>query len=280
MAKTAARLRSVFEFEDFREFMKVRVQELADAPEQISLRSLCKKAGFASPGLYHYVVQGKRPLRFEAAKKFAKGMGLSKSETEFFLILVEYQQAEDGDQKLRLHQRLLGFKSFREAHPLSQAQFEYYTRWYYPVIREMVGLKNFKESAAWIASRLRPAIHPEDVTRALERLQILGLLGRNDKGRLVQTNPRVATTNLVTSHLVAQFHREMLKIAQESLKSFTSDEREISGITLALDQTRQAQLKEKLRGFLAEVFSEFGEPTDLDEQVFQLNLQFFPLSAD
>jgi len=270
--------KTVFEYEDYKNFIPERVEHLSKIDSKNSLRKICKTAGL-SPALYYFIVQGKRPLTPAAAKKLASGLKLSKSESDFFLILVEWNQTNEESKKQSLFKKILSFKKFRDAHPLAEAEFEYYTRWYYPVIREMVALTNFKEDHAWIAGRVRPALAPSDVERAIQKLMILGLLVRNSSGKLVQSNPRVATSPMISGQLAMSFHREMMKLAIESIRGTHSDERELGAITLTLGPERYQSLIRRIRQFQNEIFSEYGEAANQDDRVVQINVQVFPLST-
>jgi len=269
---------SVFEFEDFKDFIQARVESLSKLNAKNSLRSICKSASL-SPALYYFIVQGKRPLTAATAKKLATGLKLSKSETDFFLILTEWNQSSDDQKKESLFKKILGFKKFRDSHPLAEAEFEYYTRWYYPVIREMVALPQFKEDYTWIAGRIRPALAPSDVERAIKKLLVLGLLVRTANGKLVQANPRIATSPLISGLLASNFHREMIRLAIESIRSFHSDEREVGAITLTLSPDRYQSLIRRIRQFQNEIFADYGETANQDDRVVQINLQVFPLTS-
>ncbi len=270
--------KTVFEYEDFKRFIPERVEQLSKIDSKNSLRSICKAAKL-SPALYYFIIQGKRPLTPSTAKKLAAGLKLSKGETDFFLVLVEWNQTNDDSKKQSLFKKILSFKKFRDAHPLAEAEFEYYTRWYYPVIREMVALANFKEDSTWIAGRIRPALAPSDVERAIQKLLVLGLLIRNSSGKLTQANPRVATSPMISGQLAMSFHREMMKLAIESIRGVHSDEREIGAITLTLGPERYQSLIRRIRQFQSEIFAEYGEAANQDDRVVQINVQVFPLSA-
>lgn len=273
-----SKAKTVFEYDDFKDFIQNRVEQLTTRDAKTSLRSICKAAG-TSPALYYFIVQGKRPLTTATAKKLAKGLRLTKSETDFFTVLVDWNQTHDPAEKESLVKKILSFKKFRDAHPLAQAEYEYYTRWYYPVIREMVALPNFKEDSTWIAGRIRPALAPGDVDRALDRLLTLGLLVRNPKGKLIQSNPRIATSPLIPGHLASHFHREMMRLAIESIRGIHSDERELGAITLTLGPERYKELVKRVRNFQNDLFAEFGETASFDDRVVQINVQVFPLSS-
>jgi uncharacterized protein (TIGR02147 family) len=76
---------------------------------------------------------------------------------------------------------------------------------------------------------------------------------------------------------VANYHKEMMRLASESIERFSADERDITSLTLAVsDDTRRAVVER-----LAEMRRELLDMAAADttaSRVVQLNLQLFPLS--
>jgi uncharacterized protein (TIGR02147 family) len=76
---------------------------------------------------------------------------------------------------------------------------------------------------------------------------------------------------------VAQYHEALIKLAYEALKKMPIEAREMAGATISLPANRLGELKEKIRAFRKDLNSWASEFQDSD-QVFQLNIQLFPLS--
>ena len=102
-------------------------------------------------------------------------------------------------------------------------------------IRELVLLPDFKEDPEWIAKKLSPPITPRRAKAALEVLQDLGFLKRDEKsGRLIQSERNITTDREVVSLAIANFHRQMMQQASESIERTRAAKRDISSLTLAL----------------------------------------------
>ena len=141
----------------------------------------------------------------------------------------------------------------------------------------MVNLPHFQEDPQWIADNTAPSISPVEAKGALLELIKLGLLKRNEDGKLVQTNTIVATDNEVTSSLVAQFHREFMKRASESIDLINRSNRDISSVTFRVSEETAKRLKEKIQDFRRELTEEASR--DLQpEAIFHLNLHLFPVT--
>ncbi len=176
----------IFEYENYRCFLKDYFAFSKQQLPQFSYRYFSHKAGFSSPNFLKLVMDGKRNLSPQSIEQFCKAFKFSVIESEFFSYLVHFNQAQDEAQKILWAQKILKCKGLQKIHPLRQAEYAYYARWYSIPIREMILLKNFKEDAVWIARQFQPALTKEQVEQALENLLQLGMIQRDAQGRLVQ----------------------------------------------------------------------------------------------
>jgi len=199
-----------------------------------SYRFFSGKAGFRSPNFLKLVIDGKRNLSPDSVEKFVRALKLNRREADFFRILVHLNQARTVDEKRIYVEQIMRFQPVRYIHPLRQEQYEYYSQWYNIAIREAVGLPDFVEDPAWIARKLVPPISPGQARKALDLLLRLGLLRREESGRLVQTDAFITTGDEVTSTSVANYHREMMRKGSEAIDLFPPADRDISSVTMSL----------------------------------------------
>ncbi|MCC6278446.1 MAG: TIGR02147 family protein [Oligoflexia bacterium] len=270
----------VFDYEDYRSFLKDAYMKLKSAPGGFSFRAFSRAAGFTSPNFIKLVMDGQRNLSQLSIERCAQSLAMTGEETQFFRHLVLFCQATTSGEKQFHAEQLLRSKSYRNIHPLREQQFNYFRHWYFVAIRELVGLKGFQEDPNWIAKRVQPNIAPADAKKALDELIELGLIGRDPStGKLFQTHQNIATQDEVTSASIAQFHKEMLQKAGESIDRFTRDKREISSVTVGISARTAKTVKEMVQRFrkeVMEVMAQDPSPT----VVYQLNFQLFPLTDD
>lgn len=268
---------NIFEYDNYRDYLKVVYQFLKSEKRQFSYRYFSRMAGFRSPNVLQLVMEGKRNLSPASIEQFSQALKLNKEETTFFRNLVLLNQASTVEEKKFYAEQLIRSRFYRKVHPLSSAEFAYYSNWYFIPIRELVGVEGFIEDPQWIAHQLNPPITPTEAKKALDTLEQLGLIRRNDQGKLVQTDTFVSTGDEVSSTSVVQFHKEMIQKGAEALDRFKGREREISSVTLALSEKSALQVKELIQSFRKELIaiaSQDRNPT----AVYQINFQHFPLS--
>lgn len=270
----------IFEYDDYRQFLKDYYEFSKQARRGFSYRRFSKDAGFSSPNFIKLVIEGQRNLTGKSVSKIAEAIKLSKDRAEYLDALVSFNQAETYEEKSKSFERMSKFKKFREVQGLAKEQFEFYSRWYYPAIRELVTLNDFDEDPAWIAQRIFPRLTEREVEEAVATLLRLGLIERNKKGRLVQSDALLGSGAEVKSVAVVKFHRQMLENASKSIDGVPSSERDLSSVTLGVQRDQMPKIKKMIQNFREELMAEIAGANSETEEVYQLNLQLFPLSFD
>jgi uncharacterized protein (TIGR02147 family) len=268
---------NIFEYDNYRAYLRDLYAFSKETKPHFSYRYFSQKAGFRSPNFLKLVIEGTRNLSPESIERFTRALKLKKKEAEFFRILVHLNQARTIGEKKLYAEQLMQFRSFRFIHPLRQDQYRYYTDWFNIPIRELTSLPEFSEDPAWIAKSLVPPISPQQAQRALDLLFQLGLLKRDQAGRIVQSDAFVSTGDEVTSTSIANYHREMIQKGSEALDRFPGRDRDISSVTMALSEEGFREIKSLIQKFRKELLAIANQEKG-PEGVYQVNFQLFPLA--
>jgi uncharacterized protein (TIGR02147 family) len=268
---------NVFEFDNYREFLKVTFESMKAKDSKFSFRFFARVAGFSSHNTLWNVIKGRSNLSESSIAKITTALKFNKEESHYFKNLVLLNQAQNSELKEQYSKEIFRSKAYRRFHPLRESQLRYYTHWYYVVIREMVNLPEFREDPEWIANNTLPPVTPLEATQALEELIKLGLLSRDDKGKLSQSETIVSTADEVTSALVAGFHREFMKKAGEAIDLVPRAERDISSVTFRVSAQTMQSIKEKVQNFRRALIDEASRD-QTPESIYQLNFQLFPVT--
>ncbi|MBN1654538.1 MAG: TIGR02147 family protein [Deltaproteobacteria bacterium] len=265
----------VFRYLDYRTFLETFYR--TKKPHGYSYRKFSQRAHLRSPNYLKLVIEGKRNLTAAMASRFADACGLHGDAKEYFEKLVEFNQARSTEDRNRAYHQLTSFSRYRRAQKLEVAHGQYHSKWYLPAIRELAARTDFKNDPNWIAPRLLPPITSREAAQALELLLRLGLLQRDDTGRLFQGSP-VLTTGPETKGLhIVSYHKSMMIKAAESIDIVAPSERDISSLTMCLGPGGLNKLKEQIQAFRNELIK-LAETEPDPRQVVQLNIQLFPLS--
>jgi len=270
-------MKVIYEYTNYREFLRDWCTQERRGSDSFSFRNFSRAAGVASPSYLKMVMDGKRNISADTIPGFALALRLNADESRFFEVLVNFTQARTRSAKNLYYHRLLRNRKFRDANHLSQERYEYFSKWYYAAIREMVALPGFRDDPTWIAKRLSPGVTKAEADSALALLFRLNLIERNKDGRIVLSEASIATPDEVNSLAVENFHKEMIDRAADSLTHTKGKHRNISSLTVAMSKEKFARIKERIHEFRKEIRAMLGDG-DEPEEVYQINFQLFCLT--
>lgn len=270
---------SVYDYLDYRAFLNDMFNHMKVVNEHFSYRFFSRKAGFASPNFLKLVISEQRNLTNDSVAKVAKGFGLTKKEREFFEDLVFMNQASNHEERNYYYKKMMSGKVDTQARRLEKASYNYFSKWYYLVIRELILFGDHVYTAEQIAGMCDPPITPKEAQKALDFLQELDLIYKDDTGRWAQKDKAVTTGPEVQSMIIANYHREMLKLAGESIERHRADQRDITALTLSINRSMIPDLKKRIAAFRKELLDIACNTEEID-QVVQVNFQLFPLAAE
>ncbi len=269
----------VFRYHDYRAFLSDFYAAKKRRGRGFSYRAFSRAAGLGAPNYLKLVISGQRNLTSAMAERFAATCGLGREASDYFVTLVAFNQANNTDDRNQHYQRLTSFRRYRRAQKLELAEAAYHSTWYLPAIRELCLSEHFRQDAEWIAASMWPPIKPAEARAALDTLLELGLLQRDESGKL-RPKARVVSTGAQTAGMhLRNYHAEMMAHATAAMENVPAAQRDISSITMCVDPKVLPDLKDRIARFRRELV-ELCESGTRASQVVQINLQLFPLTHD
>lgn len=269
---------NLFSYMDYRQYLKDRYIDEKAAKKHFSFRYFSRIAGFGSAGYLKMVMNGDRNLSAASINQFARALKFSKRETAYFEALVLFNQASTDQERDLYFERLSSLKPPVKLQGIEKDQYEYFSQKYFVVIREMVALPNFKEDPKWIAKNVKPSIKPKEAAHAVEVLLRLGLLKRDDSGKLVQSDASLTTPAEVNSMEVYNFHQSMLNEAKKTMLTISPELRDITSLTIPIPKESLKEIKERIKSFREEIIDFINKGPQNYHEVYQLNAQLFPIT--
>lgn len=267
----------VYDYLDYRSYLADMFHYRKAGTSHFSYRYFSNKAGFASPNFLQLVVNGRRNLTNASIAKVAKGFGLKNKEREFFEYLVFMNQAATHDEKNHYYRKMISIAGYKSIGTIEKDQYEYFSKWYYPAIRETLSMGADAAAPEQIAAKLNPKITVKQAESALQLLEKLKLIKKGPDGCWEQVHEDISTGPEVKSIAVANFHKEMIRLAEASIDRFSASQRDISGLTLSIQRESLPEIKARLISFRKELM-ELAAIEDNPDMVVQINIQLFPLT--
>lgn len=268
---------SPFDYLDYRKFLRDYYECAKKSRSGFSFRAFSQKAGFGSSNFYKLVMDGDRNLTKDSIQKFAKTLKLNKQETEFFSLLVQFNQAKSHEEKDKHYQTLLQSRKFKQLKPIEKDKYQYYSAWYHPIVRELITSKDFNGSLHWLAEKIYPQLPVEKIEKSIQLLEKLGLIQKDKKGQYKQTETLLTTGDEAAAVITIKYHHNMLRLTEYQLTKVPAQHRDISSMTLGVSKDKIPELKKKIQEFRKEILKMVSTETEAEE-VAVLNMQFLPVT--
>lgn len=267
---------SVYDYTNYRQYLADYYNEQKAKDKRFSYRYFAQKAGYNSSGMYKDIVSGRTNIRPSFITKLSKAMRHSRREEEYFESMVLFNQAEANDEKKKYFERMIRFYNSK-AYIMDAAQYEFYSKWYYSAVRDLLAIKDFGDEFPKIAQALNPAIRTEQARKAVRLLKQLGLIVKNKQGYYKAVNKIISTGDEVKILNVKNFQKEMMDLAKEALDRHPHTQRNISTVTFSISKETFESVEAELVSCRKRILN-LVEMSEKEDRVFQLNLQLFPLS--
>ncbi len=264
-------------YSDYRKFIKDLYEDRKKRFSFFSSRYFCRKAGIKSPSLLKEVIDDKRNLTEKTITAFAKGFGLTANDAKFFALLVRFNQSKDPQIKQQLLEQMRGLTRKVKQEVVPADHYAYYTKWYNPVIRELVCILDFKDDYGLLARSVSPAIKKTEARKSVALLLELGFIKKNGEGSYTQSHPAITTGREVTSLGVRALNRDLSTMGTEAIERVPPTHRDISSLTIGISQKSFSQIKQEIQEFKNRLIRIVDDDKDSD-QVYNVNVQLFPLS--
>lgn len=270
---------SVFEYLDYREYLRDFYSFQKSKMAAYSFRVFAQKAKLSSPNYLKLVMDGDRRITDKMLPQFIRGLSLNGVEAKYFNLMIRFNDSSDPLEKRGLLEKLvnLGNRALTQSHGLNPSQEQALNHWSNWVIRELTTLDGFRADSQWMAEALRGEVTPSQAEEGFELLLDSGLIEKGDNS-YGPVEACIKTEDEVVSALIRNLHVQFIELGVKSLFRDPISEREFSGLTIALAESQIPKFKQKIKDFRQRMNLEFSQPGDNSERVFHMEVMFYPVT--
>ncbi len=269
-------MNSIFEYTNYRIFLK-EYYESRKAESGYTYREFANATGMNSTSWLLHLIKGTKNLTSDTAVRIAKAIKLNKSETAYFEMMVPFTQASTSDLKDHYYQKMLGLKRTLNIVKITEEQYEYYTRWYHPVIRSLVCKMDFGENFEKLGACLLPTISASEAKQSVKLLEKLGMITRGKSGRHSLKATVISTGDEINSLNVVNYHKQVSRLGENIHERAPKETRDISALTLGIGEAEFHIIKTRIQEFRKEIMDLANASVSAD-RIYQFNFQFFPVA--
>jgi uncharacterized protein (TIGR02147 family) len=268
---------AIYSYLDYRHYLSDIFSLLKKAHPSLSLRGFAKMAGSSSPNFLRLIESRKLNIQPAGIHALSQSLKLTAKERAYFEYMVAFDHAKTHDEKDRYFRLILSTREYKMIRTLDKGQYELFSHWYFPVIRELITSASFPGDPGWIGGKIVPVVSTAKVKKAVAVLESLGLIRRTENGAWEQTQRIVSTPSEVLSIAVTTYHKNVIALAAEAIERFRADERDIRAVTLGVSQTGFVEVKRRMEAFWKELLS-YADTQKTSDRIYQINMQLFPVS--
>lgn len=235
---------SVFMYFDYRDYIRAVLETMQS--KGLSLRAIQENAGVSGSAFFSRILDGSRPLSIANAKNIAKSWGLSVDESDYFLDLVRFGNEKNVDVREELLRKLLAVRANNQEFALQDSSLKFFSKWYYPVLRDLLPLLPPNMPAEKIGRMFTPVLRAPQVESGIRYLMESGFVTLDENGVYRVEQPIVSTPPRVRSTILRKYHLKNLEVNSEVYDLFTSDDRSVTSVTCSLSKESFEKVREEI----------------------------------
>ncbi len=268
----------LYRYFNYRLYLRDYFAESKKTCKAFSHQFFARKAGIKSSGFMLHVIKGQRNLTLPVLLKAASAIGMDNNQTEYFEILVYFDQAKNQRDKDYYLQKMMEKRRLIKTVRLEDKQYEFYKEWHHAAVRELVPVVGGDADAAQLSKLLIPSISPSKVRSSLKLLEELGLIRKNDDGRYEITHHYIEGDDPARKAAIVRFQRSMINLAERSWDNCPPGEAAAHTLTLAMSEKCIGEIRSDIEQLKKKIIEKVLADRETPQRVYQVIMNFFPLS--
>ena len=265
----------LWEARDYREFLHGWFEREKALRPSRSIRALARKLAI-DPSLLGKILLGERHLATSRIQPVCDLVGLSGNQAEYFRHLVLLAKSKTAREAQALFERLQELRRIAPV-PLDDAQESYWDSWLHIALRSLLSCGDFKDEWERMGKLLVPRQRARRVREAMRVLERLGMISKDQSGFWRLATPFVRDRPGTQARALRNYHRQSLLLALDSLEGLPASRRNISSVSVAVDDEAYDDLVAMIEDLRARALARSAK-TERPRRVVQLGLQLIPLA--
>ncbi|MEK7395044.1 MAG: TIGR02147 family protein [Fibrobacterota bacterium] len=266
-------MKPVFEYLDYRAYLKDAYEERKSEASFYSYRMMAESFGVFASNIFR-IIHGEGHLPARCQSRALEFLGLTGRGAEYYLLLISYARERSVKAKGDILEKAMSLRDV-ERRPIEGKELEYFSHWWTVVLRALLEITEGRAVPAELSKCLTPPVPTADVEASLNLLTELGLVKKASSGRLLPTQAHLTAGGPAKAQAVRKFQSQILALASEALERFKPEDRDISTLTLSLDENAFREIRELVRECRRQIQKRVEECHHSD-RVLHLAMAFFP----
>lgn len=209
-----------------------------------------------------------------------KIFNLSKEESQFFRVLVNYnQEVDDPAEREYLFEQLVSLNQTPKT-IITSNEYAYYKVWYHSVVRAVLNIIDFRKDGNYLklAQQVFPPLTETQAHGSVDLLLELELIKETSQGFLKPTEKVITTDAYAKDEVIKQYQLKSLEIARRAILKNQSQSQRVITKMVSISEEGYNRLLKNLEKFNSEIDSIVHKDEAPADRVYQLDIVFFPHS--
>jgi uncharacterized protein (TIGR02147 family) len=266
-------MKPIFDYLDYREYLKDAYEERKAETPAYSYRIMADSFGLYPSNIFR-ILHGQSHLPARCQSRAVEELGLSGRGADYFLLLIAYARERSSTARKDLLCKAMALRDVSRR-DLEERELGYFRHWWVASVRALLEITRGRAVGHELASCLVPPVEEAKILEALELLKELGLVKRASSGRLLPAEAHLTAGGEAKAVAVRNFQKQILSLASEALERVPMGERDVSTLTLSIDESAFREIRDLLRECRRSIQKRVEQSVTPD-RVMQLAMAFFP----
>jgi len=266
---------NIFGYNDFRTFLEEYYTYTHTMDRNFTKAFVCQELGLPNSRSYFQDVLNGKFVSELKVPLFIKLLRLSHDESQYFRVLVKFNQCDDPEEKELLLDQLITLNRIPQK-IVSPKAYSYYKEWYHSVVKALLEVIDFSGDYAGLGHKLLPPITARQARGSIKLLMDLGLIKKNERGFYKPTDKVVSTGAFAQDAIIRQFQMKCIGSARFALLKNRGQPERVLTNTISISEEGYKRLETHLQKFCSEVRSIVHKDEKKPDRVYQLDILLFP----
>jgi uncharacterized protein (TIGR02147 family) len=271
------KLPDIYEYNDFRKYLRDFQLAKSSTDKRYTKSNLSRLLGLPNTRSYFTdVLKGKKVTNV-FIDRFIGILRLDKGAAKFFRALVQFNQAENPDERELFLDQLIALNQTPKR-IIDKNAYEYYKTWHNSSVRALLNIYDFNGDYSSLANKVFPPISVNEAKEAIRVLKNLGLIDKNPKGFFKPVDKSIATSDGVRDELIKQYQMQCFELAIHCLIKNRELPQSMATNVVSISDAGYKRIEKRIQKFRSEIRSLVHKDNEPAKNVYQLNVSFFPNS--
>lgn len=270
-------LPSIFQYNNFRRFLNDYQKARQEMDKHFTKSFICRSLGLPRTRSYFNDVLGGKEVTKTFVERFVKLLEFDRLQSQFFRVLVQFNQAETADEREFYFEQLISLNR-TPTRTIEAKSYQYYSVWYHGAIRALLEVFDFYDDYAALSKKMFPSVSVKNVRDSIALLLDLGFIALNDKGFYKPTDKSITTGPMSQSEFIKQYQLQTIDLAKNVLLQNCHQPHTLTTNVVSISEEGYQRLQKQLKKFRAETRSLVHKDEKPADRVYYLNIQLFPIS--